>query len=512
MTKTAPGNRRRGGRRGKLEDRAEVRPAAPYVVRKVPPYEILSEESLVRIEEKADILLQEIGMEFRNDPETLRIWKDAGADVKGERVRFERGLCRDIIQRSAPCEFLQHARNPERTVRFGGDALVFGSAYGPPFVQSLDFPRRYATIEDFNTFVKLTHLSPHLHHASGVICEPTDVPIDHRHLDMALGHLKYSDKPFMGAVTAPERAEDSIDMAEIAFGKEFVAKNCCVLGLISINSPFVFDGTMTRAMKVYARRNQGILLSPFVIAGASGVVTPAGALAQSLAEMLPGLALSQLYRPGTPIIFGFMMNAINMRTGSAVRFDETWKGLVAAGQLVRRLGLPFRCGGASTSSKIPDIHAGMEGALYLTFSVLSGANFIVHATGTCETGLSISFEKYLLDCEMLGALSGFLGGVDTGDDEFGIEAYRAAGPGGTFLDTPHTIARYKSAFFESPLFDSGSYEQWLAEGSTDAAQKANALMKENLAAYEPPPLDTGVEEALEDFVRRRKSELPVKSG
>ena len=257
----------------------------PYIVRKIPLVTVLDEEGLTIIENNADTILQEVGIEFRDEPEALELWKKAGADVKGTRIRFPKGLPRSIIQKSAPKEYIQHARNSERSVRIGGDATVFAPVYGPPFIRNLDDGRRYATIEDFRNFVKLAYMSPAIHHSGGTVCEPVDLPVNKRHLDMVYSHIKFSDKPFMGSVTAPERAADTVELARILFGADFVAKNTVITSLINANSPMVWDGTMLGAMKVYARANQACITTPFILAGAMSPVTAAGTLAQVLAEV-----------------------------------------------------------------------------------------------------------------------------------------------------------------------------------------------------------------------------------
>jgi trimethylamine--corrinoid protein Co-methyltransferase len=229
---------RGGGRESRRATRARpVRPIVPYITRKIPPYEALSEEGLETIEHNAEAILEETGIDFRDDAEALAIWKDAGAAIDGQRVRFPRGLCRSLIQRSAPTQFVQHARNPARSVRIGGPHTVFAPAYGSPFVRSLDEGRRYATLEDFRNLVKLTYMTPALHHSGGTVCEPVDLPVNKRHLDMVYSHIRYSDKAFMGSVTAPERAEDTVAMAKLVFGEDFVAENTVTIGLVNANSP-----------------------------------------------------------------------------------------------------------------------------------------------------------------------------------------------------------------------------------------------------------------------------------
>ena len=266
--------RKGGGRAGRREARADVAPAAtPFIERKIPYFEILNEENLELIERNADRLLSEIGIDFLDDPEVLDLFREAGADVDGTRVRFPAGMCRQIIQASAPSEYVQHARNPARSVTIGGKRTVLVPAYGPPFVHDLDKGRRYATIEDFENFVKLAYMAPGIHHSGGTVCEPVDLPVNKRHYDMLYSHFKYSDKPLMGSVTHWRRAQDSVDMAKIVFGDEFVDQNCVLTSLINVNSPMVFDGTMLGSLKVYARNNQSTVISPFILAGAMSPVT-----------------------------------------------------------------------------------------------------------------------------------------------------------------------------------------------------------------------------------------------
>ena len=253
----------------------------PYITRKIGVYEVLDEEGLATIERNADTILAEIGIEYRDDPEALDVWKAAGAEVDGARVRCPPGMCRSIVQASAPRDFIQHARNPARSVPIGGKHTVFAPAYGSPFVRNLDEGRRYATIEDFRNFVKLAYMAPSLHHSGGTICEPVDLPVNKRHFDMVYSHMKYSDKPFMGSVTHPERAQDSVEMAKILFGDQYIdpatgKPKTVIINLINANSPMTYDATMLGAAKVYARANQATIITPFILAGAMSPVTVAG--------------------------------------------------------------------------------------------------------------------------------------------------------------------------------------------------------------------------------------------
>lgn len=483
-------------------------PAAAYITRRLRPFDPLDEEQLVQVETKADEILKEIGVEFRNDPESLRLLRAAGADVQGERVRFEAGMARQIIQATAPREFIQHARNPARSVRIGGNALVFAPGYGMPFVSSLDDSRRYGTLSDLRNFIKLTYQIPHLHHSSGVICEPTDVPVSKRHLDITYSHLKLSDKPFLGVATAGSRAADTMAMCEIVFGPDFVDRNCVVGSIINVNSPLVLDHTMLESLRLYAAANQATIITPFVMGGAMGPVTVAGMMAQVLAEAMAGAALTQLVRPGAPVLFGVMLSGLNMKTGAPTRGPESWLAMLGLGQLARRLGIPYRGGAASTSAKAVDSQAGQEAADMLMTTVLSGVNFLIHAAGHMEGGLCLSYEKFMQDADHLAMMSRLVAGYDLRDDEFALDAFREVGPGQHYLGAAHTLQRFAEAFHISEVLDSNSFEQWSDQGSQTAAQRANAAYKRLLAAYEAPDIDVAIDEALVEFVDRRKRELP----
>jgi trimethylamine--corrinoid protein Co-methyltransferase len=507
------GRRGRGERGGAAARRAARSGGGPglsltYIRRRIAVYEVLDEEGLALIEGNADTVLEETGIEFRGDAEALALWKQAGADVKEERVHFPRGLCRSLLK-TAPAVFTQHARNPERSVQIGGDATVFAPVYGPPFVRDLDGKRRYATIEDFRNFVKLAYMAPSIHHSGGTVCEPVDVPVNKRHLDMVLAHMTLSDKPFMGSVTAPERAQDTVDMAKILFGDDFVENNAVITSLINANSPMVFDETMLGALKVYARHNQATIVTPFILAGAMSPVTVAGTLTQVLAEVLAGAAFTQLVRPGAPVLFGTFASSISMQSG-APTFGTPEPSLVSYGaaQLARRLGLPFRTGGSLCASKVPDAQAAYESANTLNSTILAGTNFVLHAAGWLEGGLASCYEKFIMDVDQLGMQQKFADGVDLSENGQAMDAIREVGPGSHYLGCTHTQANFQTAFYRSTVADNNSYEQWLAEGEKTAPQRANALARHWLESYEAPSIDPGIEEGLKDFVARKKESMP----
>jgi trimethylamine--corrinoid protein Co-methyltransferase len=511
MSAAAPeGRRSRGGAEARRAQRTRLSiTQLPYIRRKIPLTEILSEEGLQLIERNADIILERIGIEFRDDEEALRLWKEAGADVKGTRVRFPRGLPRSIIRKSAPNTFTQHARNPERTVEIGGNGTVFAPVYGPPFVRNLDDGRRYATLEDFRNFVKLAYMTPAMHHSGGTVCEPVDLPVNKRHLDMVYSHIRLSDKPFMGSVTQPERAADTVEMAKLVFGSEFVDKNCVITSLINANSPMVFDGTMLGALKVYARAGQATIVTPFILAGAMSPVTSAGTLAQILAEVLAGAALTQLVRPGAPVIYGTFASSISMQSGAPTfGTPEPTQVLIASAQLARRLGIPFRSGGSLCASKIPDAQAAYESAQTLLPTLLAGTNFVLHGAGWLEGGLASGYEKFVMDADQLGMMQVLADGIDLSENGQAMSAIEEVGPGSHFLGCAHTQANFETAFYRSSIADNNSFEQWEAEGAQDAAQRANTLWKRMLREYEAPPIDPGVDEALNEFIAKKKAAVP----
>lgn len=503
------GRKKRGGRNAKRAERQKQQTKVlPFIERKIPYTEILDEAGLTQIEENADLILEEIGVEFRDDPEALAILKEAGADVTGERVRFPRGMCRKIIQASAPKEFTQHARNPARSTIIGGKRTVLVPAYGSPFVRDLDKGRRYATIEDFRNFVKLAYMAPGLHHSGGTVCEPVDLPVNKRHFDMIYSHIKYSDKPFMGSVTAPQRAQDSIDMASIVFGEDFVQNNTVISSLINANSPLTFDATMLGAAKVYARNNQATIVSPFILAGAMSPVTVAGTSAQILAEALAGMAFVQLVKPGAPVVFGTFASSISMQSG-APTFGSPEPSLVLyiTAALARRLGVPYRSGGGLCGSKIPDAQAAYESANTLQTAAMAGVNFMLHTAGWLEGGLVMSYEKFIMDIDQANMMGILLGGVDMSENGQALDALREVGPGKHFLGAAHTQANFEQAFYRSTVADNNSFEQWEIDGKLDIAQRANGLWKKMLADYQLPPLDEAIDDALLDYMQRRKSEF-----
>ena len=396
----------------------------------------------------------------------------------------------------------------------GGDHLVLAPVYGPPFVRDLAGGRRYATIQDFRDFVRLAYMSKWLHHSGGTVCEPTDVPVNKRHLDMLHAHMTLSDKPFMGSVTEPSRARDSVEMCEILFAEEGgLNGRCAMTSLVNVNSPLTFDATMMGALEVYAEAGQACILSPFVVGGAMAPVSVMGTLIQVLAEVMAGIAYSQLVKPGAPMVFGAFVTSIDMNSGAPTfGTPEASQILMGAGQLARRMDLPFRSGGALTGSKVPDAQAGYESANTLNAAGLAGVNFMLHACGWLEGGLVASFEKFVMDDDQLGVLHRMLGGVDASEEAQALDAMREVGPGGHYLGCAHTQANYQRAFWRTEVLDYRPYETWEEAGAPDTATLAAARVARLLAGYEPPPMAPGTRAALDAFVAERKAAEPDAFG
>ncbi|SPJ22253.1 trimethylamine methyltransferase family protein [Palleronia abyssalis] len=511
MSDTATRKRSRGtgGGAARRAERTAVRiEAARYIERNIPNFEILNEEALEIIEANAETLLEEVGVVFSENPAALDRWREVGADVQGDRVRMPKGLARKLCQ-TAPGSFTQHARNPERSVEIGGRNLILAPVYGPPFVRDREGGRRYATIDDFRNFVRLGYMSKWLHHSGGTVCEPTDIAVNKRHFDMLLAHMTLSDKPFMGSVTEPSRAQDSVDMCKILFGDAFATENTVMTSLINVNSPLTFDATMMGALEVYAENMQACIVSPFIVGGAMAPVTVAGTLTQVLAEVMTGVAYSQMIRPGAPVIGGAFVTSIDMNSG-APTFGTPEASLITygAGQLMRRLGLPYRSAGSFTGSKLPDAQAAYETSNSLNMGLLSGVNFMLHACGWLEGGLVASMEKFVMDADQLGVLHTIAKGVDMSEAGQAMDALREVGPGGHFLGCAHTQAHFKDAFWRSQLFDYKPFETWSEEGGRDTARLAEIRVEKLLNDYQQPGLDPDIAGRLEDYVAGRKSEMP----
>jgi trimethylamine--corrinoid protein Co-methyltransferase len=474
---------------------------------KLPVYELVDDETVELVHQTSLRILSEIGIAFYDD-EALAILREHGAEVdEDDVVRFDPALVEEYIAK-APGHFTQLARNPANNVIIGGRHLCFAPVYGPPYVVDLARGRREATLADFENFVKLAYMSPYMHHSGGTIVEPTDKPVPSRHLDMVYSHIKYGDKAFMGSVTSAENAADSVALAEILFSAQQIREQPALLSLINISSPRRLDDRMLGALKVYARANQATIITPFVLSGAMAPVSIAGTVAQLNAEALAGIVFAQMVRAGAPVVYGSFQTTIDLQSGAPVfGAPESQLSLYLNAQLARRYGLPFRSGGMFASAKIADIQAGYESIMGMLPAVMAGVNFILHAAGWLENGLAAGYEKFVLDCELLGMFQKYMQGVDFSDDAFAMDSIRSVAPGGHHLGTEHTMRHFRTAFYRAELFDYNSAEQWQIDGSKDGPQRAHEMVKQLLREYEPPALDPGKDEALLDYIAQRKAEF-----
>lgn len=504
------GGRRRGGRRARRQERlATPVVSLPTLVRRIPVYEVLDAEGVELIHEASMTILEEVGIDFR-DEEALAMWRAAGADVQDQRVRIDRNLLMELVAK-APDSYRMHGRNRERTVEVGNDKVIFVPSYGSPYVLDLEGERRYSTLKDLQDFHKLAYLSPALHSSGGIICEPIDIPVAKRHLHIAYSALKNSDKPFMGASTAPERAEDTITMAKIVMGDDFVENNTVLTSVCNCNSPLVWDATMLDAVKVHARHNQAVLLSPFVMAGANTPASTVGAVAQLNAEALAGIAFSQLVRSGAPMVYGHFLATVSMKSGAPMAGTPEINLMnYMIGQLARRYGLPLRSSGMINGSKLPDAQAGYESIMTMHAVLLSGANYIFHSAGWLEAGLTAGFAKFVLDAEQCEMFYRYAQGVSFDSLEAALDDVREIGPGGHYLGTKFTQDNFQTAFFMPELLDNNSFEQWQSEGAKDANRRGIETARSLLERFEdePPALDPAIDEALLAFIAQREAELP----
>lgn len=495
----------RGGRAQRRQARSKPEISQlKFATRRIPVTELLAESGLAEIEDCAEHILQEIGMDFRGDPEVLKLWRDVGADVDEERVRMPRGLCKELLK-TAPEKFVQHARNPEHSVTIGSDALVFAPVAGPPFVRDLDNGRRYGTLADFTNLAKLVQMSPALHYAGYFSCEPTDIPVEDRHLDLIYTLARFTDKPFNGGHGQAIQAEQSIDMTRILFGESFVENNVVLMANVNVNSPLVLDDTMMRLLKVYAQHKQAVIITPAVLTGAMGPVSAAGCLAQIHAETLASMALVQLINPGAPVIYGGFIGSTSMQTGAPTfGTAENAHCLMVIAQLARRLKIPVRSGGALTSAITADAQAGFESMHMMLTSVLSGINLIFHSAGWLEGGLTAGYEKLIIDADRLVMLQRLVEGLDISEKSLAMDAQREVGPGGHFLGCEHTQTYFRSAFHESKIVDTSSFEQWQLDGELTTERRANAVWKAMLKEYEAPALDPAIDEALRAYMASKR--------
>lgn len=472
----------------------------------MPRYEILSADAMDKLDAGWRRLVSEIGVEFMSE-RALELFRQAGQRVEDNTVFLDPEFVLEQVAK-APREFDVVARNPAHTVHIGGDSMAFSAVYGPPFVREGGV-RRDATMDDFRNFARLSQSFDVLDSAGGVICEPNDTPLDSRHLDMVFALQTLTDKVYMGNVVSGPNAADTIAMGAILFGgRDVIEKAPVSISLINCNSPLRWDDRMLDALFEYVAAAQPVVLTPFILMGAMSPVTIPAALVQQIAEALSGIALTQLIRPGAPVIFGSFLSNIDMQSGSPTfGTPESAIGLFCTGQIARRFGLPFRTGGGLTSSQLPDGQAGYEAAMTMIPTFLAGANWVMHSAGWLEGGLVAGYEKFIMDVELLQMLHAEFTPLEIDEGTLAFDAHQEVGHGGHFLGAMHTMERFRTCFYRPMLSSSENYERWMRGGGADTAARAGTLYRQRLETYEPPPLDEAIREELAEYVARRRTEL-----
>ncbi len=473
----------------------------------MPPVCVLSEEGVESIHQASMRLLKDQGMLVLDYPAALQTFREHGARVEDDLVRIDEDTLMHFV-RQTPARFKQLARNPGNNLEIGGNHVVFAPVYGPPFVSDLDGGRRRGTLDDFENFVRLAYMCPHIHHSGGTLVEPNDVDVRERHLDMLLALITLSNKAFMGSVTHADNARDTVTMARILFGAAAIEECPAVISLISASSPLRYDNRMLGALEVYARARQVVLITPFIVAGAMSPSSVAATLAQQNAETLFGICYAQMLNPGTPCVYGSFLANIDMKSGApCFGTGENALALYATAQMARHYSLPYRSGGNLTAARVPGAQAGYESAATMLPTIQAGTNFVLHAAGWLEGGLISSYEKFILDAEMCGMLVRMIGGIGLSDEDFAWEAFEEVGPGNHFLGSEHTMRHYTTAFYQHSVFSMDNYEQWQEKGSPDSCKLANSRWKQMLEEYEPPTLDEAIAEEMQEFVSQRRTEL-----
>lgn len=511
-TAGAPERRRRaGGGRGGDKGKGRKAPATlryRSILNTQDPSHILSEEGLEAIHAASLTVLEEIGMDFMLPDARARL-KQAGADVTpgSERVRLDRGLVMDMVSR-VPGPFTLHARNPERDVRFGGRNIAFAQVASAPYCSDRDNGRRTGTQADFRNLIKLAQSYDIVHLTGGYPVEPTDLHASTRHLDCLSDLVKLTDKPFHAYSLGKERNLDALEIVRIGRGvtAEQLEAEPSLFTIINASSPLRYDAPMLQGIIEMSSRNQVVVITPFTLAGAMAPVTVAGALVQQNAEALAGIAFTQMVRSGAPVVYGGFTSNVDMKSGApAFGTPEYMKAVMAGGQLARRYGVPYRTSNTCAANTL-DAQSAYESMMSLWAVVQGGGNFIMHAAGWMEGGLTASFEKFILDVDMLQMVAEFLAPIDVSEEALAMDAIRDVGPGGHYFGTAHTLSRYETAFYSPILSDWRNFESWSLAGQPTTYDHANRIWKETLANYQAPPLDEAIIEELDTFVARRKRE------
>lgn len=509
MSVQAVGTTRRG-RRARKDARAQRDfTMLPALKRALPVTEIMDEEQVHRVDQASMKILEDVGVTFR-DPQAIADWKTAGADVReDDRVHLDRWLVKELIA-TIPETFTYYARNPVNNLPFGRDHTIFVPMTGAPYLRDLDDVRRNPTLEDLANFHKLSHMLPAIHSAAHHIVEPYDHPISQRHLRITYSSMKYSDKTFMGMTTSGKNAEDVMAMCDILFGDGYIDDHPVVTGNCNGNSPLVWDETMLGAMRAFAKRNQPVLCSPFVLGGANTPASTAATMAQLNAEALSALAYTQAVNPGAPAIYGHFLATISMKSGAPMAGTPEISNLnLMTGQMARHYGVPWRTSTMTSGAKTFDAQAGYESATTMMSVLMGGANYAWHMAGWMEAAMTCSMAKFVVDAEQMAMAYRMAEGVKWDDFDQALAAVADVGPGGHYLGHPHTLDNFQQAFFMPELLDNNSIEQWEVEGSVEITERALNYTRNLLKDYEEPRLDPAVDEALRAYIDKREREIPA---
>ncbi|MCC6204382.1 MAG: trimethylamine methyltransferase family protein [Hyphomicrobiales bacterium] len=501
---------RRGGRAGKRGGGSTAFEQPPFRQLKIPfaPTKLISDDELESIHLASLRVLKEIGVDVLHD-EARRIMKEHGADVREDsvRVRFDGDMLLELISH-APSEFTIHARNPAHDVRFGGNNLVISQMASAPNCSDIDNGRRPGNRKDYQNFLRLAQMHNILNTTGGYPVEPIDIHPSIRHLECIRDLVTLTDKVFHIYSLGKERNLDGIEIARIARGisREQLLEEPSVYTIINTNSPLKLDIPMMEGIIQMSSHGQVVIVTPFTLSGAMAPVTVAGALVQQNAEALAGIAFTQMVRKGAPVGYGGFTSNVDMKSGApAFGTPEYMKAQLVGGQLARRYRIPYRTSNTCAANTV-DAQAAYESVFSLWGAIQSGGNFILHGAGWLEGGLRCSYEKTILDIDLLQMVAEFLTPLDLSEDALAVDAIRDVGPGGHFFGTPHTQSRYKTAFYSPILSDWRNFETWAEAGSPTAIERANRIWKERLATYEEPPMDPAIREELDAFVEKRVAE------
>jgi len=474
-----------------------------------PPLDILSPDGLARIVDRAYRLLEEAGLEFRS-ARALGILKAHGADVDeaSQMVRFGREMVQHYVS-LAPSEFPVFARNPERNTLMGGRRINFNTVGSPPNISDLKLGRRPGSYEALCNLIKLNHSLGVIHLAGGALVEPLDLPVPNRHLDNVYAILRYTDRPVIARAVSRYRAEDAIRLVAIARGRSMdeMVSEPSVLTSFNVNSPRRVDEELLDGLMCFCEYGQVNVVTPFTLAGAMAPVSLAGALVEQTAEALAIVVFTQMVRPGVPVVFGGFTSNVDMRSGApAFGTPEYVKATLAGGQLARHFKLPYRSSNVNASNAV-DAQSTYESAMSLFAVVMGHANMVHHGLGWLEGGLTASYEKTVIDAEMIRQWADCLKPIDVTDAELALDAIKDVAPGGHFFGSAHTLARYEKAFYQPMISDWRNFESWQEAGAKTATERAHDLWQKLLADYEAPPMDPAIEEELQAYMTKRKPEL-----